>query len=62
MRHSTRHAALRRRQKIGPAVDNLWMTGANPVENLTAPNFLSIESAGTLMPGPVEAPFVITFA
>jgi hypothetical protein len=43
-------------------VENLWMTGAKPVDNLTTPIFLFAESARTAARGAVDAPFVITFA
>jgi hypothetical protein len=44
------------------AVENLWMTGANPVENLTTQNFLSLEWARSLSGRHVDAPFVLPFA
>jgi hypothetical protein len=43
-------------------VEKLWMTRANPVDNLTAQIFLSRESARTAAPSRVDASFVITFA
>ena len=44
------------------AVENLWMTGANPVDNLTTHFFLFVETAGTSLHTPVDVPFVISFA
>jgi hypothetical protein len=43
-------------------VENLWMTGAKPVDILTTRIFLSIEWARTPPRAHVDAPFVITFA
>ena len=44
------------------AVEKLWMTGANPVDNLTVRIFLVVDSARTALRRHVDAPFVITFA
>jgi hypothetical protein len=43
-------------------VENLWMTGANPVDNLTTQLFLSAETTGTSRRTHVDAAFVISFA
>ena len=50
------------RTKKCATVENLWMTSAKPVDNLTTRIFLSAESARTGARGAVDAPFVITFA
>jgi hypothetical protein len=44
------------------AVEKLWMTSANPVENLTAKIFLRPKSCQTRGAAGVDAAFAIRFA